>query len=183
MQEIVLILKHDKVVSYKRSILAIIGLNLIYFVAQAIITSETKAVNRCLFLVIISFSLFIAEYLLNKKKKKKTFSAAIIVCALIIYIYLKIYYWWAAAALTLILLLYLLAIQVPVVHISANGIKLSIGVKRFLKWEQLNNLVLKDGLVTIDLKNNKLIQQYLDESSIPVNEQEFNDFCKKQLNK
>lgn len=182
MQEFVLILKHDKIVSYRRSILAIIGLNLIYFVAQAIITNETKAVNRCLFVVIISFSLFITEYLLGKKKKK-IFSAAIFVCALIIYIYLKIHFWWAAAAMTLILLLYLFAIQVPIVHISADGIKLNILGKRFIKWEQLNNLVLKDGLVTIDLKNNKLIQQYLDENSMPVNEKEFNDFCKKQLNK
>jgi len=92
-------------------------------------------------------------------------------------------FWWAAAAMALVLLLYLFAIQVPVLHISANGIKLSILGKRFLKWEQLHNLVLKDGLVTIDLKNNKLIQQYLDERSMPVNEKEFNDFCKKQLNK
>ncbi len=85
--------------------------------------------------------------------------------------------------MTIILLLYLFATQIPVVHISPVGIKLSTLGKRYLKWEQLNNLVMKDGLVTIDLKNNKLIQQYLDESSITVNEKEFNDFCKKQLNK
>lgn len=182
MQEFVLILKHDKVVSYKRSILAIIGLNLIYFIAKAIITNETKAINRCLFLVIFSLILFVAEYLL-RKRKRNLFSAAIVVCALIIYLYLKINFWWAATAMTIILLLYLFAIQIPVVHISPDGIKLSILGKRFLKWEQLNNLVMKDGLVTIDLKNNKLIQQYLDESSITVNEKEFNDFCKKQLNK
>ncbi len=182
MQEFVLILKHDKIVSYKRSILAIIGLNLIYFIVQAISTNESKAINRCLFLVIISLILFIAEYLLSKRKRK-LFSAAIVVCALIIYIYLKIHFWWAAAAMTIILLLYLFATQIPVVHISPVGIKLSTLGKRYLKWEQLNNLVMKDGLVTIDLKNNKLIQQYLDESSITVNEKEFNDFCKKQLNK
>ena len=182
MQEFVLILKHDKIVSYKRSILAIIGLNLIYFIVQAIITNEIKAINRCIFLVVISLTLFIAEYLLSKKNRK-IFSAAVVVCALIIYMYLKIHFWWAAAAMTLILILYLFAIQVPVVRISADGVKLSIFGKRFLNWKQLNNLVMKDGLVTIDLKNNKLIQQYLDESSMPVNEKEFNDFCKKQLNK
>jgi len=182
MQEFILILKHDKIASYKRSILAIIGLNFIYFIAQAIITNETKAINRCLFLVIISLSLFIAEYLLSKRKKK-VFSAAIVVCALIIYIYLKMHIWWVAAAMTLILLLYLFAIQIHIIHVSVEGIKLSVFGKRSLRWEQLNNLVMKDGLVTIDLKNNKLIQQYLDESSITVNEKEFNDFCKKQLNK
>jgi hypothetical protein len=182
MQQFVLILKHDKIVSYKRSILAIIGLNLLYFIAQAIITNDSKAINRCLFLVFISLTLFIAEYLLSKRNRK-IFSAAIVVCALIMYIYLKIHFWWAAAAMALILLLYLFAIQVPVVFVSANGIKVSIFGKRFLNWEQLNNLVMKDGLVTIDLKNNKLIQQYLDEKSPTVDEKEFNDFCKKQLNK
>ena len=182
MQEFVLILKHDKIVSYKRSILAIIGLNLIFFIAHAIITNEIKVINRCLFIASISLLLFTIEYYLNKRNKK-IFSAAIAVCALLIYMYLKMHLWWAAAAMALVLLLYLFAIQVPVVHVSTSGIKLNILGRHLLSWGQLNNLVLKDGLVTIDLKNNKLIQQYLAESSMPVNEKEFNDFCKKQLNK
>lgn len=91
--------------------------------------------------------------------------------------------WWAAAAMALVLLLYTFVIQVPVIHISTAGIKLNIIPGRhFIRWGQLNNLILKDDLLTIDLKNNKLIQQYLDESSGPVNEKEFNDFCQKQLN-
>ncbi len=51
------------------------------------------------------------------------------------------------------------------------------------EWEKLNNVILKDGLLTIDLKNNKLIQQFVDESVNSVNEKEFNDFCRQQLNK
>lgn len=182
MQKFILILKHDKIVSYKRSILAIIGLNLIYFIVQAIITNEIAAINRCIFLVVISLSLFIAEYLLSKRNRN-IFSASVVVSALIIYMYLKIHFWWAAVAMTLILLLYLFAIQIPIVQVSTDGIKLGILGRQFLNWGELNNLIIKDGLVTIDLKNNKLIQQYLDESSMPVNEKEFNDFCKKQLNK
>ena len=52
--------------------------------------------------------------------------------------------------------------------------------KRIIHWKELSNVILKDGLLTIDFKNNKIIQQsimYADR----VNEKEFNEFCKKQL--
>ncbi len=52
--------------------------------------------------------------------------------------------------------------------------------KRFL-WEELNNVILKDGLLTIDCKNNVLIQRMVNEE-IPISvEKEFNEFCKNNL--
>lgn len=48
-------------------------------------------------------------------------------------------------------------------------------------WTEINNVTLKDGILTIDLKNNKLIQHYLDETYLSVNENEFNEFCNEQL--
>ena len=48
-------------------------------------------------------------------------------------------------------------------------------------WTEINNVILKDGIITIDLKNNKLIQNYLDEKYISVNETDFNDFCVSKL--
>ena len=55
--------------------------------------------------------------------------------------------------------------------------------KRRLNWNELNNMVLKDGLLTIDFKNNRIIQQYIEETSHTINEKEFNDFCIEQLSK
>lgn len=55
--------------------------------------------------------------------------------------------------------------------------------KKKIAWSELNNIVLKDGLLTIDFRNNKFIQQPVDETKTAVNEQEFNDFCRQQLNK
>ncbi len=52
---------------------------------------------------------------------------------------------------------------------------------RPLLWNDLNNAILKDGILTIDFKNNKIIQQQIDELSASINEKEFNDFCKQQL--
>lgn len=54
--------------------------------------------------------------------------------------------------------------------------------ERKLRWEQLNNVVLKDGMLTLDFMNNKIIQQILEETNQTVNEKEFNDFCRQQLN-
>lgn len=55
--------------------------------------------------------------------------------------------------------------------------------KKSFDWSALNNILLKDGLLTIDLKNNRFIQQPVDETKTSVNEQDFNDFCRQQLNK
>ena len=52
-----------------------------------------------------------------------------------------------------------------------------------IAWNLLNNVVLKDNVLTIDYKNNKLFQQEIDETISRVNEKEFNDFCKEQLRK
>ena len=56
----------------------------------------------------------------------------------------------------------------------------SIFQKRVL-WKNINNLILKDGLLTIDFKNNKLFQQYVDDTICLINEREFNEFCNQQL--
>ncbi len=52
-----------------------------------------------------------------------------------------------------------------------------------INWKDLNNSLLKDGLLTIDFKNDKVIQQRIDDSKTSVNEKEFNEFCRQQLNK
>jgi hypothetical protein len=51
---------------------------------------------------------------------------------------------------------------------------------RIIQWNELNNVILKDGLLTIDFKNNKIIQQLIKHSNA-INEKEFNEFCKQQL--
>jgi len=48
-------------------------------------------------------------------------------------------------------------------------------------WDEISNVVLKDGLLTIDLKNNKLIQKEVNDEVLPQDEKDFNDFCKERL--
>ena len=67
--------------------------------------------------------------------------------------------------------------------VSENKIDYPSFPRKVIEWNEITNLVLKDGLVTIDFKNNKLIQQLIDEKKMTIDEKEFNDFCKQQLNK
>jgi hypothetical protein len=50
--------------------------------------------------------------------------------------------------------------------------------KRTIFWKDLNNVVLKDGLLTIDLKSNKV---YQNETVTEINESQFNEFCSQRI--
>jgi len=56
----------------------------------------------------------------------------------------------------------------------------SIPKKRY-GWSVISNVVLKDGLITIDLKDNTLIQKEVNEPVSKEIENEFNAFCKEQI--
>ncbi|OYY22402.1 MAG: hypothetical protein B7Y69_06810, partial [Sphingobacteriia bacterium 35-40-8] len=53
--------------------------------------------------------------------------------------------------------------------------------KKHILWEELNNVVIKDGLLTIDFKNNKLLQKEIQSGSNAKDEQDFNEFCRNKL--
>lgn len=55
--------------------------------------------------------------------------------------------------------------------------------KKKYKWTEINNTLIKDGLLTLDLVNNKLIQREIEEGCSSEIEKEFNSFCFQQLNK
>ena len=57
--------------------------------------------------------------------------------------------------------------------------------KRKYNWGQLANVVLKDGLLTIDFLDNRLLQREVEdeEDEEEVSEEEFNAFCRLQLQK
>ncbi len=49
--------------------------------------------------------------------------------------------------------------------------------KKIYAWSDITNVVLKDGMITIDFRNNKLIQKEIESQTSALEEQEFNEFC------
>ena len=67
----------------------------------------------------------------------------------------------------------------PVVHLSSAGITIhKLFASPAYQWHQFSNVVLKDNLLTLDFKNNKLLQVAVDEGKSPVDEKAFNEFCR-----
>ncbi len=90
-------------------------------------------------------------------------------------------YWLAG----LVLIISLLGIPINSAHdiyFSDAEILIKSLPKKTASWTELNNVILKDGLLTIDFKNDKIIQaEILQSESDVTNETEFNNYCKQQL--
>jgi len=91
--------------------------------------------------------------------------------------------WWLSLILLLFIVLDFLALRKLVVKVSETDISMPALFVKKVGWFELTNVILKDDLLTIDFKNNKLFQQLILNSDWDVNEKEFNEFCKLQLNK
>jgi len=48
-------------------------------------------------------------------------------------------------------------------------------------WEEFNNILLKDGMLTLDYKNNRLFQKETIEEEGDADEDEFNEYCSTHL--
>jgi hypothetical protein len=66
----------------------------------------------------------------------------------------------------------------PAIMADNNGVALkNIFIKHY-NWQEMNNVVIKDGLVTVDCKNNRLYQKEIAGDISPEFEAEFNEFCR-----
>ncbi len=98
--------------------------------------------------------------------------------------------WWLIPSGLWIGLIYLVAgiLEKPVKVQSEIGFdEEEIAFNSFptkkIDWQAINNVVLKDGLLTIDLKNNTIIQKEVNDSITKETEKEFNAFCLSQVKK
>lgn len=89
--------------------------------------------------------------------------------------------YWAFALSVLLYFLFTTAQRRLAVVVDKKFILYPSFPPKRIEWNELNNIVLKDGLLTIDFKNDKLLQSEIIESSKEINEQEFNDFCRAHL--
>ncbi len=66
---------------------------------------------------------------------------------------------------------------------SEDEVAINSFPKKKFNWNSVANAMIKDNMLTVDLKNNKIIQKVIDDEVSSQTEIEFNEFCKLQLNK
>jgi len=120
---------------------------------------------------------FMVDYLVNKMKVKKMLLLAIAAALL----FISTHSFGFALVLLLVGIMSSLLDKKPLITVDATGVSIqrALGLKNY-PWDQFNNIILKDNLLTLDFKNNQLLQLEPDDTAT-INEQSFNDFCTKYL--
>lgn len=130
------------------------------------------------FFAVISIAYF---FLKGKKRSLETFS--LIMALLYAHFWLK---YVGVIALIVFVLVYLFVIVVQgkktTVLFNLQGLHITRIFKTVMySWQQMDNVILKDNLLTIDFKSNKIIQAEIVEGSEEVDEIKFNLFCRELL--
>jgi len=91
---------------------------------------------------------------------------------------------WFLLFFIVMALLEKMALTPEEIGFSDEEIVFSGMMKKTIRWNELNNVILKDGIISIDFNNNKLIQKETDDGDDEdedASEEEFNLYCAERL--
>lgn len=179
-QQFELVLQNEKLKLYQRIGWLIISILLLIYIYFSFFSGQTNLQLRgTVFIIAMGIAFGLKQYLAGTKYRFG----------------ITIFFYFLAAAffannqylpggITLFFqLLHFISTRAKIIKASNKVIIYPSFPAKSIGWDQLNNAILKDGLITFDFKNDKIIQQLLDENKSSVNEAEFNEFCRQQLKK
>jgi hypothetical protein len=157
----------------------------LHLIAAAVITfnasdsyqKNTAALSLVIFLVITA-----VFYLFKNKFKQKNYQLALFVVMVLFWLALAA--WLPAIIVTIAIIFAFFILQKKSVAIfSAETIIITKSLfKKTYSWAEIQNAVLKDNLLSVDFKNNHLLQVEIADTNTSFDENTFNQFCKQQLN-
>jgi hypothetical protein len=114
------------------------------------------------------------------RKKKVYYSRALLIAALV---WMKMpYFQWLAFVFIILALLEYQAKHATEIGFSDNEILINSMFKKRYQWSQFTNIILKDGLLTLDFTSNRILQREIeDDDDSEADEDEFNEYCRQQL--
>ena len=91
--------------------------------------------------------------------------------------------WWLCLPIFALAIMEKIAKHHLEIGFTEQGITINTLFKTYHKWSEFNNIVLKDNLLTLDYKNNKLLQRETIDEEGDAEEDEFNNYCRLMLTK
>jgi heme/copper-type cytochrome/quinol oxidase subunit 4 len=171
-----IVLKNEKAKTYTVISWLIIALNFISFLYMGI-SGSAEEINHPFFAAGIVLCIFLFQLIVKRKDEseinKFSLSFSVIVIAWII----MQFYWIAALNFFLFIFQDVSRRRLIVLFFDDRIIYPSFP-KRTIQWQELNQVILKDGLLTIDLKNDKVFQN---EIISDINAAELNEFCNSHI--
>jgi len=117
----------------------------------------------------------------SKIKKKKVYYSRALLIAALVWMKMPFYQWLSFVFIILALLEYQAKYSIEI-GFSEKEVVWNSFFKKKYAWSQFSNIVLKDGLLTLDFSNNKVVQREVeDDEEDDADEEEFNNFCRNQL--
>lgn len=181
MQKFEFVLKNDKVKQYDRFALFIIIINFALFCFLLINAGEKKIRVASAIATVLIIIVLLIDYFLERIKNNIDAPYRFAGLYIAAFAWMQMDNWWAAVLCFVIAILYQLSRKPLAVTVDTEKIVYTSFPKKNITWGQLNNVILKDGLLTVDLKNNKILQSEISNLQKEAGEKEFNDFCQTQL--
>ncbi|MDB5193128.1 MAG: hypothetical protein JWQ96_2691 [Segetibacter sp.] len=175
---------YDYVITMRRSDYRLVDMiSTIMCLFTVLLLAYTYYLSHYTWSVLVIVLLVIAAWVYStwqKKKKGITFYRTALLLSAVGWFYILGNIWMGV--LYVIAGLFEKQVKFPEeVGFSAKEVVFNSFPKKRMKWIELNNVVLKDGLLTVDQKNNKVYQKEVDEMVSEKTESEFNEFCRQHL--
>lgn len=168
-------LKNRKLKTYTVISWLIVALNILSFMYIGV-TKSGGVLNLPFFTAAVLVFIFVLGFLTQSLLTENDKLGLCFSLAIIVWIILQFY--WAAVIVFFLYLFQDISRRKLTVLFYDDRIVYPSFPKRTLEWKDLNNAILKDGLLTIDLKNDKIYQNEIISLTI---EEEFNEFCMTKL--
>lgn len=172
-------LKNEKLKTYEKVSWFLILLNISIFLYLGLMFID--AANAKWFFIGTALLLFAALYSFFGKKYKQRELNYNISFAVSAFTWFEAGFIWPGIINILLLVFEIISKRKFEIVVNESFIHYPSFPKKEIEWCELTNILLKDGILTIDLKNNKLIQVNIEESASSIDEKYFNDFCKERL--
>jgi hypothetical protein len=179
-EEYTFTLKTDKLASYSRVSAIFFALNIFSLFFFAFITANE--LQRTYALVgggIISLWLVFVLVRKDTQNNRMRFTPGYVFLLFLWFQMLHLY--WAAAIVLLLGALDYIARRPLLVRFTSSHVHYPSFPARTIPWDAVQHVVLKDGLLTIDFANNKLLQAEVEDDLLTGEEALFNAFAAKRM--
>jgi hypothetical protein len=176
MPKFIILLKNKKLEAYTALSWLIIALNFFAFLYLGI-TRAAKIEMLPFYAAGLLLVIFLFRFISKRESVENDSISLAFSLSVIAWVVLQFY--WAAVLIFFLFLFQDISRRKLVVLVYEDRIIYPSFPKRTIAWNELNNAILKDGILTIDLKNNRIFQ---DEILSPTSEMDFNEFCERQIN-
>lgn len=174
MQHFEITLKNDKIKFYKFIALLLVLLNVAVFIF--LLTAHVHFYEAAAALLLSGLYLIYLLYV--AKKNKSPFFINTIIFFILAGSWVALQNYLVAFGCVTLGILYHLSLQKLQFVFNGNFVKKMNFPQKGYSWEMFANVMLKDNILTIDLKNNKLIQLEIEGN---IDETLFNEFAHQQL--